>query len=216
MLESLLLGGGFAFAAAAQPGPLQAFLLSQVAERGWRPVLPAALAPLLSDGPIAIVAIAMLGRLPPRLAPLLQVAGGVLLLYFGWTAFRASRRAGAAADERASTPRTILQAASVNLLNPNPYLGWTLVLGPAAIAAWRRHPLDAVALLAAFYATMVTALAATIIVFGTTRLLAARGRRRLVLLSAVALAALGVYQLTAGIAGCTTSRAGYAIWRSTE
>src|SRR5512147_2464274 len=92
MLEYLLLGGGFALAAAAQPGPLQAFLLSRVAERGWKPTLPAALAPLLSDGPIALLAVFVLGRLPRTLAHALGAAGGLLLLYLAWSAFREWRR----------------------------------------------------------------------------------------------------------------------------
>ena len=33
MLESIFIGGGFAFAAAIQPGPLQAFLLASVLSR---------------------------------------------------------------------------------------------------------------------------------------------------------------------------------------
>jgi hypothetical protein len=56
-----------------------------------------------------------------------------------------------------------------------------------------------VALIIAFYATMVTVLACTIILFGTTRFLGQHGRRALVLVSAVTLAVLGVYQLVAGL-----------------
>jgi threonine/homoserine/homoserine lactone efflux protein len=196
MLEYLLLGGGFALAAAAQPGPLQAFLLAQVAERGWRHTLPAALAPLLSDGPIAILAVLVLGRLPASLGRALEAAGGLLLLYLAWSAFREWRReAVAGALEPASPPRTLLQAAAVNILNPNPYLGWTLVLGPALVQAWREQPSHALALVVSFYATMVVALAATIVLFGTTGLLGPRGRRRLVLLSALLLAGLGLFRL---------------------
>ena len=44
MFELMLIGGGFAFAAAVQPGPLQAFLLARVAADGWKRTLPAALA----------------------------------------------------------------------------------------------------------------------------------------------------------------------------
>jgi threonine/homoserine/homoserine lactone efflux protein len=94
-------------------------------------------------------------------------------------------------------PRTLLQAATVNILNPNPYLGWSLVLGPAVLVAWLKSPWNAVALIVAFYTTMVVALACTILLFGTTRLLGPGGRRALILMSAVALAALGVYQLAA-------------------
>jgi threonine/homoserine/homoserine lactone efflux protein len=200
VLEYLLLGGGFALAAAAQPGPLQAFLLSQVAERGWRHTLPAALSPLLSDGPIAVLAVFVLGRLPEALGRALEAAGGLLLLYLAWSAFREWRREAAVrAEERGAPPRTLLQATAVNILNPNPYLGWTLVLGPAVVAAWRQQPAAAIALVVSFYATMVVALAATIVLFGTTGLLGPRGRRLLVLASAITLAALGAYRLAASL-----------------
>jgi threonine/homoserine/homoserine lactone efflux protein len=200
VLQSLLLGAGFALAAAAQPGPLQAFLLSQVAEHGWRRTLPAAFAPLLSDGPIAFVAVLLLGRLSEGLARALEAAGGLLLLYLAWGAFREWRReALVAAAGPGAPPRTLLQAAAVNLLNPNPYLGWALVLGPALVSAWHRHPAHGVALVVSFYATMVVALAASIVLLGTTRWLGPRGRRLLVLVSAIILAALGASRLAAGI-----------------
>jgi threonine/homoserine/homoserine lactone efflux protein len=81
MIENFLIGGGFAFAAAIQPGPLQAFLLSSVTQRGWKRTMPAALSPLLSDGPIALFVLLVLNRLPDALDRFLQVAGGLLLLY---------------------------------------------------------------------------------------------------------------------------------------
>ena len=111
--------------------------------------------------------------------------------------FQQWRRQGVdeVAQETGSAPSTILQAALVNLLNPNPYLGWSLVLGPAVVAAWRVRPAEGVAVVVAFYAIMVAALAGTIVLFGTTRGLGPRGRRRLVLLSAMVLAALGVHNL---------------------
>ena len=196
MLEYALIGGGFAFAAAAQPGPLQAFLLARVAARGWRATLPAAFSPLLSDGPIAVLVLLLLRQMPASLVPALQAAGGVLLLYLAAAALRPWRLGAVdvgAAD--GSAPRTLLQAAAVNILNPNPYLGWSLVLGPAALRAWSRAPINALALLVSFYGTMVAALAATIVLFGATRFLGTRARRHLVALSALTLAALGVYQL---------------------
>jgi threonine/homoserine/homoserine lactone efflux protein len=202
VLEYVLIGGGFAFAAAVQPGPLQAFLLARVAEKGWKRTLPAALSPLLSDGPIALVVLLVLNRLPATMGRVLQAAGGVLLLYLAVAGLRRWRRqAGQGEEGDHSAPRTLLQAAMVNLLNPNPYLGWSLVLGPTAMKAWGQAPANAVALVGAFYATLVVTLALTILLFGTTRFLGPRGRRVLVLVSAAALAAIGVYQLAASILG---------------
>ena len=93
----------------------------------------------------------------------------------------------------------------MNWLNPAPYLGWSLVLGPKALSAWSRNPAYAVALIAAFYATMVTTLALTILFLGATRFLGPRGRRTLLFLSAGTLAALGLFQLGSVLRNAVTS-----------
>lgn len=196
MFENILFGSSYAFACAIQPGPLQAFLLSQVAQKGWRRTLPASFSPMLSDGPIAVLVLLVLRNLPIGVERLLQAAGGFLLLYLAWAAFSQTKtRTGESRVEEDSTPRTVLQAAAVNILNPNPYLGWTLVLGPRMLSAWTQSRGHAVALAASFYFTMVLTLAATIMLFGATRFLGTRSRRTLLVLSAGALALLGIVQL---------------------
>jgi threonine/homoserine/homoserine lactone efflux protein len=196
LLEHILFGSSYAFACAVQPGPLQAFLLSQVAQRGWRRTLPAAFSPLLSDGPIAVLVLVVLRRFPVGMERFLQAAGGFLLLYLAWAALsRSGTNIQAPRLEEGVTPGTILQAAAVNLLNPNPYLGWTLVLGPKILSAWAQSRGHALALAASFYGTMVLTLAVIILLFGATRFLGTRGRRVLLVLSAGALALLGVIQL---------------------
>lgn len=200
MIESIVFGSGFAFAAAIQPGPLQAFLLARVAAAGWKRTLPAVLAPLLSDIPIAALVLLVLGRLPAAAQQGLRAAGGVLLVYLAWAAFRQLRlppEAPAAAPP--SAPRTFFAAVLVNVLNPNPYLGWALVLGPASVAAWHRDPASAVALVVAFYATIVATLAAFVVLFGTARYISAGARRGLIAVAAAALAVLGAYQLAVSV-----------------
>ena len=202
MIENVLFGIGFAFAAAVQPGPLQAFLLAKVADGGVKATLPASLSPLLSDGPIAVMVLLVLGTLPQNMNRILQAAGGFLLMYLAWAALRQWRNG---AEERrggtTSAPRTLMQAVAVNVLNPNPYLGWSLVLGPRALRAWHERPGNAVALIGGFYATMVVMLALTILLFGSARFLGARGRRALVLLSGITLATLGILQLVSSLSG---------------
>ena len=88
MKQEILLGVGFAFAAGLQPGPLQAFLLSRVATVGWRRTLPAAFAPLLGDGPAALLVLFVIGRLSAPVQQALRVAGGVLLLWLAWGVVR--------------------------------------------------------------------------------------------------------------------------------
>jgi threonine/homoserine/homoserine lactone efflux protein len=198
VLEQLLLGGGLGLAAGLQPGPMLAFLLARAASTGWRRTLPACLAPLLSDGPIAVVSVLVLSRLPPSLQAVLGAAGGVLLLYFAVVAFGQWRRPGSPAAA-GSPPRTVVEAALVNVLNPNPYLGWSLVLGPAVVAAWREGAARAFAFVGAFYGTMCATMAAFVLVVGTTGLLLPRARRALVLVGALLLAALGASVLAGSV-----------------
>ncbi|MGA7616073.1 MAG: LysE family transporter [Thermoanaerobaculia bacterium] len=201
MLESILIGTGFAFAAAVQPGPLLAFLLSRAASRGWRATMPAALSPLVSDGPIAIIVLTVIQHLTLTMQRGLRFAGGFFLLYLTVMTLRDLRKPAAALDATAtsSAPRTVLEAATVNFLNPNAWLGWSLVLGPLIIAAWHRAPSNGVALVAAFYLTMLVSLAAIIFLFGTAHILGPRARRILMAMSAAALAAIGVWQLVTAI-----------------
>ena len=196
MLSSLFLGSGLAFAAALQPGPLQAYFLSSVAQRGWRRTLPAALAPLCSDAPIILTVLFVLTRLPNTVARLMQAAGGLLLLYFAWSAYREWRRGPAAPVAEKSGSRTLLEAMGINLLNPNPWLGWTLVMGPALIAAWQDSPASGIAFVASFYGVIVATSALLILLLGTTSLLSPRLRHSLILCSAILLGALGLYRLS--------------------
>jgi len=198
LLGDVVFAGGLGFGAAIQPGPLQALLVSRAVAVGWKQTLPACFAPLLSDGPIAVLAILALGRLPRAGLPLLRAAGGALLLYLAWTAFRQWRRP-AAPSGGVSAPRTLLEAAALNLLNPNPYLAWALVLGPAVVTAWRRHPVHAVALVATLYGTMLLTMVAFVLLAGTSRLLSPRVQRALVAASAAILAGLGLLLLVAGL-----------------
>lgn len=196
MLQYLLVGAGFALTASLQPGPLQVYFLSKTAEQGWRKTLPAAFAPLISDGPIAFIALLVLGKSSPTLRSLLQAAGGVLLLYLAhsswqtWKNFQEQQ-----VQLSSSSPRTILQAALVNLLNPNPYLAWSLVMGPAVVNAWTIQPLFAGVLLFSFYFTMISTSLVLIFLMGTTSALGPQTRRSLLLVSALLLAVLGLYFL---------------------
>lgn len=199
MLQYILFAGGYAFAAGIQPGPLQAFLLSRTLATGWKRTLPACLSPLLSDGPIAVVVLLVVGQLSPRAQQGLRIAGGLLLLYFAWAALRQTRRSEPR-DLSGSAPRTLFQAVLVNLLNPNAYLGWAFILGPALLAAWHQQPANAVALLLTFYGVLVTTTGAFIVLAGTARFLGPRGQRVLLAVSGAVLAGLGVYLLVSGIA----------------
>jgi len=202
MFAYLILGMTYAFAAAVQPGPLQSYLISQTLSHGWRRTLPAAFSPLISDGPVIALALLVLSRVPAWLAQGLRLAGGVFVLYLAWGAVKTWR--GYDAKDMTPAPpkrQSVLSAALVNLLNPNPYISWTLVLGPLLLKGWREAPAHGVALLAGFYGVMVLSLAGTIALFAAARNLGPRVNRVLIGLASVALAGFGCYLLWSGIGG---------------
>jgi len=198
--SQLILGAGFAFAAAMQPGPTQSYLLTATMSRGWRRTLPAAFAPLLSDAPIFVVAVFFLSRVPPAFVRFLHLGGAAFLFYLAYGAFRTwqsldPRKMPDTTDGQS----TLVQAALVNFLNPNPWLGWSLVMGPLFLAAYRQTPAHGVALVAGFYGVMVLSLAGIISLFAYARSLGPRVIKGSMLLSVATLTGFAFYQLWMGI-----------------
>jgi threonine/homoserine/homoserine lactone efflux protein len=194
MLFYLTIGVTYAFAATVQPGPFQAYLISSTMTNGLRHTLPAVFSPILSDIPIACLVLLVLTRVPTLFAQILQFAGGLFLLYLAVGAFKAYHNyQHALPAQSAGVRQTVLKAALVNLLNPNPYLGWALVIGPLFLKAWRQTPVYGITLIAVFYFTMVVATAVILVLLAGARSLGPRVARILVGVSALALASFGLY-----------------------
>lgn len=196
----ILQGIGYGLAAAAQPGPFQTYLISQSLLKGWKRSLPAAFAPLLSDGPIIALCLLVLSQVPPWLQRFLYIAGGAFVLYLAYGAYRTWKAFDPAlpsADTGAQ--QSILKAALINTLNPNPYIFWSLVTGPILVTGWRENPVFGAGFLAGFYVTMILGFSAIIIVFASARQLGPRVNRALLGVSAVALLCFGLIQLWLGI-----------------
>lgn len=193
MLAILIQGLGLGLSAAATPGPFQAYLLAQTLQSGWRRTLPAALAPLLSDGPIITLIVLALSRVPLSLLDWLRLAGGVFLLYLAWGAWQAFRRF----DPQAAAPasRSLGQAALINALSPGPWLFWSLIGAPLLITAWQSDPRLALAYLLGFYGGLLGVNASLVLVFGAASRFGAGLRRALLGVSVGLLAGLGVWQV---------------------
>ena len=196
----LIQGMGYGFAAAVQPGPFQAYLISQTLSNGWRRTLPAALAPLISDGPIIVLTLVVLSHVPVWFQRFLYIAGGLFILYLAYSAFVAWRNFDEAGVVTHSGSRqSAVRAAMMNALSPGPYLYWSLVTGPILLAGWRKAPVNGIGFLVSFYATIILSLIAIIVVFGTARRFGPKVNRVFVGVSAIALASFGLYQLSLGL-----------------
>jgi len=192
----LLQGIGYGLAAASQPGPLQTYLVSQSVTRGWK----RALAPLVSDGPIIFICLLALSQMPAWTERFLYIVGGLFVLYLAWGTFKSWINFEMQAASIESTGgQNIFKAALTNILNPNPYIFWTLVTGPVLIKGWRETPVNGIGFLAGFYLTFISSLAALIIVFGLASRFGPKVSRAMLGISALALLGFGFYQLWLGI-----------------
>lgn len=202
MLVYIAQGLGYGFAAAVQPGPFQTYVLSQALNRGWRRALPMALAPLLSDAPIITLMLLVLSQVPDWLQRFLYIASGLFILYLAWGAFKAWRAFNADAALEASPPQQgLLKATLMNMLNPGPYIFWSLVTGPILLEGWREAPALGIGFLAGFYVAMIASLAVLILLFGLAKHLGPKMNHILLGLSAIALTGFGLYQLWRSITG---------------
>jgi threonine/homoserine/homoserine lactone efflux protein len=200
VLVSLFSGISLGFAAAVQPGPTQTFLISRALTSGWRHALPLSCAYIVSDIPIVAIVLLVLSNVPDLMIDILRLAGGFFLLYLAWGAFRTFRKYSRENSMLThSRVRNFFKAVTINLLNPNPYLTWTLVMGPMLLDAWQENPAHGSALVAGFYGALILTTAGILLVFGIIRNLGPAISRILIGVSAVALAGFGIYQIVMGI-----------------
>ena len=200
MLLYLIQGIGYGFAAASQPGPFQAFLVSQSLTRGWKRALPGALAPLVSDGPIILLCVLVLSQLPDWLQQVMYILGGLFVLYLAYGAYKSWRDYDETiAHPELSGQQTILKAALTNAISPGAYLFWMFITGPLLVQGWRETPVHGLALLVGFYATLISGLAVIIVIFGSAARLGPKLNRALLGISSIVLFGFGLYQLWKGI-----------------
>ncbi len=182
-----------------QPGPFQAFIISQTIKNGWKRTLPAAFAPPISDGPIIVIVILLLSTIPIRLINLLQIAGGLLLLYLAFRALVTYLNYDLKREVKESKPENSLgRAVLVNFFNPGAWLGWSLILGPIFTKAYAQSTAYGIGFLVSFYSTMVLNLMGIIILFGLARNLGPKVTRITLGISVIALACFGIYQIWQG------------------
>jgi threonine/homoserine/homoserine lactone efflux protein len=176
----------FGLSAVSIPGPLQTYLLSVTLRYGWRQGLAVVVSPLVSDGPIILLMVFLLGALPAWVVQMIQFVGGLVLFWIAWAVWQ-QIQAGAnfAPDDDALTPpekekekesanhadmapplyTTLGKAVAINAFSPGPWLFWGTVTGPLLLQALNQSPLHGAAMLAGFYGTFLGGMILLALVF---------------------------------------------------
>jgi threonine/homoserine/homoserine lactone efflux protein len=199
MLNYFIFGLSYAFACVVQPGPFQAFLFSQSVSNGWRKTIPLVFAPLMSDIPIIILVIFVLTNVPHTVLGILQCFGGLFLFFLAFKAYKTLSTLNKSIKENTFPYSNLFKAVTVNLLNPNPYLGWSLVMGPMLINGWKEDPINGIVLLTGFYSSMIIYSTIMIVLFASAGKLGPRMNRILLSVSVIAFVFFGIYQLWSGV-----------------
>jgi len=157
MLTYLALGLSMGLSAGLSPGPLMTLVVTASMRSGLRGGLRVAMAPFLTDLPIILLSVLLLGHLPPGVLRWVGTVGGLVVIWLGVESIRSARKALLPVDAGSEVDpnRELWRGAAVNALNPNPYLFWATVGGPALVSGWRISPWHVLAFLVPFYTLLV-------------------------------------------------------------
>jgi len=141
------------FTAGLIPGPMHAVILTQSLRHGWREGVLAAIAPLVTDPPVILLAVLLLQRVTgfDSVMGVISLAGAVFLIRLGIAGIRTGSEK---LDTLSGSAHSLRKGILVNILNPNPYLFWMLVGAPIIVRAGAAHPVNAAGFLLCFYICM--------------------------------------------------------------
>ena len=189
----------FGLAAGFAPGPLLALVLARSVRYGAREGVKVALAPLVSDPPIILLAVLVFARVATT-DPILGVvalAGGGFLVYLAAEIVRAPPAPG---RDRPGRTGSLLRGVATNLLNPHPYLFWLTVGAPTVVSASAAGGAAPVGFLAAMYGCLIGAKVLVAVAGGRGRVhLAGRSYVLTLRLLAAALAVIGLLSAWDGL-----------------
>ena len=132
---ALLLGLGEGI----KPGPLNTLVITETLQHDWRAGTKVALSPLITDAPIITISAWMWLQATSLsgVEAILYLAGAAFLTWLGIDGLRS---ASPTFDEIDSPQeeRSLRRGIITNLLNPNPWMFWTLAGAPFMVAAWNQ------------------------------------------------------------------------------
>lgn len=154
MLSFLTAGVILGLSAGFAPGPLLTLVVSETLQHGTRAAVKIALAPLLTDLPIILLALFLLAKLAQfnHILAIISIFGACFIVSLGIENFKVT---GISIEENNASPKSLQKGILVNFLSPHPYLFWVSVGGPTTMKALDHNPWVAVSFIVSFYVFLV-------------------------------------------------------------
>ncbi len=149
---SLLMGLGEGL----KPGPLSTLVISETLQHDWKAGSKVAMSPLITDAPIITISALLWSKATSisGMASILYVAGGLFLLWLGFDGFR-NTSTNIDDFEKTDVDHSLRRGVITNLLNPNPWMFWTLAGAPFLVSAWNQSVTLPFAFLIPFFSALI-------------------------------------------------------------
>lgn len=155
MIEFLVTGIILGIYSGFSPGPLLVLVISQTLKHGYTEGVKVAFAPIITDLPIILITILFVSLISEynSILGVISILGGI---YIGYMAYKSFKTRGLSEDIEFEPPNSLKKGATVNFLNPSPYLFWITIGGPLLIQASAENPLSAIMFIIGFYGLLIS------------------------------------------------------------
>ncbi|HJM66440.1 MAG TPA: LysE family transporter [Candidatus Thalassarchaeaceae archaeon] len=146
----------FGLVGGIKPGPLITLVITETLQHDWKAGTKVALSPLITDAPIITISAWMWSQATSMagVESILYLAGATFLT---WLSIDGLRGSSINIDDIESPreEKSLRRGVITNLLNPNPWMFWTLAGAPFMVAAWNQSPWMPLAFVIPFFTMLI-------------------------------------------------------------
>lgn len=154
MLYFLTIGTIIGLSAGFAPGPLLTLVISETLQYGIKAGVKVAIAPLITDIPIIVMALLVLSQLSDfhHILGVISIGGGVFLMIMAYHNMRINTDDISIKNVES---KSFLKGILANALNPHPYLFWISIGSPIMTKAMNHNVMAVLLFIISFYIFLV-------------------------------------------------------------
>ncbi len=133
MFHVLITGVLLGLASGLAPGPLQALVISQSAQFGWKRGTLVAFAPMITDAVIVAATVWLFSHVPEWILHAMTVLGALMIGYIAWDTWRSIKEQSTDSQSSRTNAKGLWHAVMVNIINPHAWLFWVVVGSPITV-----------------------------------------------------------------------------------